>query len=131
MKARSLASIVAVAAGLVAAAPASAAPAPIVAGGSFVRTAPFIDGYIMFWECHAAAPGAVSTTIGSCALKAGVSSYEAGPVTQSGPAATTSGSVVRSAPSFQVCWTASATYGDGSTQNTSGCSSSGAIAGAG
>jgi hypothetical protein len=64
-------------AALVAAAPASAAPAPIVAGGSFARTVPFIDGSIYEFECHAAAPGATSTRITSCVLSDGVENLPA------------------------------------------------------
>jgi hypothetical protein len=124
------AALIALAAGFTAAAPAQAA-APIVAGGSFARTAPFIDGYIVPWECHAVAAGAVSTTISSCVLKAGASSIPAPPVTQTGPVAATNEAVAQTSSSYQVCWTASATYTDGTSQATSGCSSGGPIAGAG
>jgi len=111
----------------VSAAPAAAA-GPIVAGGSFVRTAPFIDGYIYSFECHATAPGAVATTISSCALN----SIGAPPVTMAGPVAATR-EAVSTNPSlvYKVCWTASASYADGTTSSTSGCSPSSSIAGAG
>ena len=106
----------------------AAAAGPIVAGGSFVRTVPFIDGYIYSFECHAAAPGAVSTTISSCALN----SIGAPPVTMAGPFAATR-EAVSTNPSlvYKVCWTASARYADGTTSSASGCSTSSSIAGAG
>lgn len=117
----------------VAAAPASAATAPMAAGGSFARTAPFIDGSIYAYECHAVAPGALSTTISSCTLKASDGgSIPAAPSTSPGPVAATSGAVSSNVSlTYQVCWTASATYADGSSQSTSGCSSSSSIAGTG
>ena len=124
------AALIALVAGLLAAAPSEAA-APIVAGGAFARTAPFIDGYIVPFECHAVAAGAVSTTISSCVLKAGGSSIAAPPVTSTGPFAATNEAVARTASSYQVCWTAGATYTDGTTQSTSGCSLASPIAGAG
>ena|SRR5438309_2229874 len=115
-----------------AAAPADAANPPIVAGGSFARTVPFIDGSIYAFECHAAAAGAVSTTISSCTLNSIDGAVGAPPVTQQGPAAETSGAVSTNVSlTYQVCWTASARYLDGSTQTTTGCSTSSSIAGAG
>ena len=118
----------ALAAAAVAAAPASAATAPMAAGGSFARTAPFIDGSIYAFECHASAPGALSTTISSCALN----SVSAPPSTQPGPVAATSGAVSsNTALTYKVCWTAGATYADGSSQSTSGCSTSSSVAGTG
>lgn len=110
---------------------ASAANAPIVAGGSFARTIPFVDGNIVAFECHAAAAGAVSTTISSCALNSVFGPVGAPPVTQTGPAATTDGAVSIDPANYQVCWTASAVYSDASSQSTSGCSTSGPLIGAG
>jgi hypothetical protein len=127
---RRRAALIALAAGAIAAVPptsAAAATTPIVAGGSFARTVPFIDGYIYVFECHAVAPGALSTTISACY---GPSTAPA--VTSPGPAASTNGAVSANPYStYQVCWTASAQYADGTTRSTSGCSTSSRLAGAG
>lgn len=133
MKARrsATAAIAVLATCAIAAPAASAANAPIVAGGSFARTIPFIDGNIVVFECHAAAAGAVSTTISSCQLNSVYGPVGAAPVTQTGSAAVSDGAVSIDPANFQVCWTASAVYADGSTQSTSGCSTSGQLAGAG
>src|SRR5919201_1337138 len=82
---------------------ADAANAPIVAGASFARTIPFIDGTIYAFECHAAAAGAVSTTIDSCSLN----NYAAPASASSGPFATTNEAVAVPVATYQVCWTAS------------------------
>jgi hypothetical protein len=42
--------------GALAAAAPAAASAAVIAGGSFARTAPFIDGTLYAFECHAAGP---------------------------------------------------------------------------
>jgi hypothetical protein len=118
-------------AALVAAAPASAAPAPIVAGGSFARTVPFIDGSIYEFECHAAAPGATSTRITSCVLSDGVENLPATGLTSQSEAAVATGSYSLDSYQWKLCWTASATYSDGSTQTTSGCSGTSSLASAG
>jgi hypothetical protein len=113
---------------------APAATTPIVGGGSFVRTAPFIDGWIYAFECHAAAAGAVSTSVDSCLLRyAGLTASGAPASTSQGPVASTSGAVsTNPADLYTVCWTVSARYGDGSSQSTSGCSSpASSIGGAG
>ena len=110
---------------------AAAATTPIVGGGSFARTIPFIDGSIVAYECHAAAPGAVSTTVNSCVLNSVFGPDAAPPSTSPGPAAATSGAVSLDPATYQVCWTVSAKYVDGSTQSTSGCSTSGGLVGAG
>ena len=115
----------------VSASPAAAA-GPIVGGGSFARSIPFIDGWIYTWECHAAAPGAASTTISSCTLNSVDGPIGAPSVTSTGPAAATDESVsTNPALTYHVCWTASASYADGTTANTSGCTLSSSIAGAG
>jgi hypothetical protein len=107
---------------------ASAATAPIIGGGSFARTVPFIDGSIYAFECHAAAPGAASTSVNSCLL----GSIAAPPVTSQGPVATTSQAVsTNPAWSYRLCWTVSARYGDGTAQTTSGCTAASSIAGVG
>jgi hypothetical protein len=106
---------------------ASAAAAPIVGGASFAQTAPFIDGTIYAFECHASAPGAVSTSIVSCALN----SYGAPASTSSGPVASTSAAIAVPVTTYRVCWTASARYSDGTSQSTSGCTISSSVAGAG
>jgi hypothetical protein len=116
---------------ILAAAPAQAAPAPIAATGSFVRTAPFIDGSIYEFECDAAAPGATVTRIDSCVLSDGVEHLPAPAVSSTGAAAVTTGSYVLDSYQWQLCWTASATYADGSTQSTSGCTSTSSLAGVG
>jgi hypothetical protein len=126
--------LVALIAGLTTAASATEASAatPIVGGGSFARTIPFIDGSIYAWECHAAAPGAVSTTISSCTLNSVDGADGAPPVTSQGPVAGTDGAVsTNPALTYHVCWTVSASYADGTSQTTSGCTLSSSIAGAG
>jgi hypothetical protein len=129
-RARSTA-LVALTAAVVTAVPtsaASAATAPIVGGGSFARTIPFIDGSIYAFECHAAAPGAASTTVDSCLL----GSIAAPPATSQGPVASTNQAVsTNPAWSYRLCWMVSARYADGSTQTTSGCTAASSIAGAG
>ena len=125
------AGLAACAAGTPVAPSALAANAPSVAGSSFARTIPFIDGNIVVFECHAAAAGAVSTTISSCDLNSVFGPVGAPPVTQTGPAAQTTGAVSIAPATYQVCWVASAVYADGSSQSTSGCSTSGGLAGAG
>lgn len=122
---------VAVPATTAAATTAAAATTPIVGGGSFARTIPFIDGSIVAYECHAAAPGAVSTTVSSCVLNSVFGPVPASPSTSPGPAAATSGAVSLDPATYQVCWTVSAQYIDGSTQSSSGCTTSGPLAGAG
>jgi hypothetical protein len=116
---------------ILAAAPAHASPAPVVATGSFARTAPFIDGSIYEFECDAAAPGATVTRIDSCVLSDGVEHLSAPAVSSTGSAAVTTGSYVLDSYQWQLCWTASATYSDGSTQSTSGCTATSSLAGAG
>ncbi|HEV3228489.1 MAG TPA: hypothetical protein VGY97_03365 [Solirubrobacteraceae bacterium] len=115
------------------AATASAATAPIVGGGSFARTIPFIDGWVYAYECHAFAPGAVSTSVDSCSLMYLYTAGSAPPSTSSGPAVATTGGVsTNPANLYRVCWSVSARYPDASTQSTSGCSSPpSSIAGAG
>jgi hypothetical protein len=125
-------SLCSLAAATVCAAPAGAAPAPMVAGASFARTVPFIDGTIYAFECHAAAPGATSTTISSCALSDGLHTIAAPPTTSAGPAAVTTQAVATTPVSqWKVCWTAGAAYADGTTQSTSGCTTASSLAGAG
>jgi hypothetical protein len=131
-RAAALAALIAAAVAATAAVPAaSAAPAPIVGGGSFARTIPFIDGNIVEFECHAAAPGALSTTVSSCVLNSVFGPVAAPESTSPGPAAATSQGVSLAPANYQVCWTVSAGYSDGSTQASSGCSSSGTLVGAG
>jgi hypothetical protein len=126
------ATLIAAAVAATAAVPAaSAAPAPIVGGGSFARTIPFIDGNIVAFECHAAAPGAVSTTVSSCVLNSAYGPVPAPASTSTGPAAVTSQSVSIAAATYQVCWTVSTRYSDGSSQAGTGCTSSGTLVGAG
>jgi hypothetical protein len=117
----------------VSATPATAATTPIVGGGSFARTIPFIDGWVYAFECHAAAPGAVSTTVSQCNLMSVYPAGTASAVTSQGPVATTDGAVSTSpAAQYRVCWTVSARHSDGSTQSMSGCSfPASSIAGAG
>jgi hypothetical protein len=125
------AALAAIATSIAAAAPAQAAPAPIVASGAFARTVPFIDGSIYEFECDAAAPGAVTTRIDSCTLSDGVENLTAPPVSSQGEAAATTGSYSLDSYQWKLCWTASASYSDGSTQSTSGCTSTSSLAGAG
>lgn len=129
MKTRNVccAALVALSAGAFGAAPASAATGPLVGGGSFARTVPFIDGDLYAFECHAVAPGAVTTSVVSCAL----GSATAPPASAQGPAAFTYGIVSRAPSPTSVCWTVSASYSDGTSQTRSGCSTVSAIAGAG
>jgi hypothetical protein len=112
---------------LFAASPAHAATGALVGGGSFARTIPFIDGDIYTFECHAAAPGAVSTRVDSCTLGA----VAAPPASSAGAAAVTDGAVSQDPRTTQVCWTVSATFADGTSQAKSGCSTSSDLAGAG
>jgi hypothetical protein len=112
--------------------PAVAAPAPLVAGGSFVRTIPFIDGTLYTFECHAVAPGAASTTVSACTMTDGLHTIAAPPATTLGQAAVTTETVATTPLSqWRVCWTASSTYGDGTSQSTSGCTTASSTAGAG
>jgi hypothetical protein len=110
---------------------AAAATTPITGGGSFARTVPFIDGWIYAFECHAVAPGALTTTVDSCSM----SPY--GPITApkataTGPFAITYGSAsTNPAGNYTLCWTVSATYSGGATQSTSGCTAASSIAAAG
>jgi len=129
MKMRNLCSLalVALTVGALGAVPASAATTPLLGGGSFARTIPFIDGYLYVYECHAVAPGAVSTSVDRCAF----GSTGAPAASAQGPVATTNGGVSRASSPSQVCWTVSARYGDGTSQTKSGCSTLSAIAGAG
>jgi hypothetical protein len=111
---------------------ARAAPALMVAGASFARTVPFIDGSIYTFECHAAAAAAQTTTISSCTLTDGFHNAAAPATTSQGQTAFTDSAVSTNPTySWRVCWTASATYADGSTQSTSGCTTTSSIAGAG
>ena len=118
---------------LLAAGAAGAADAPITAGGSFVQTVPFIDGTLYTFECHAAAPEASSTTISSCTMSDGLHNIAAPPSTSVGGQAATTSEAVATTPlsQWKVCWTASATYSDGSGQSTSGCTNASSLAGAG
>jgi hypothetical protein len=127
MKIRALAPLAVAGLALAAAAPAGAAPAPIVGVGAFARTIPFIDGDLYAFSCTATAPGAVSTSVDSCAL----GSVGAPAATQAGPLATTSEGVSQDPRTTSVCWTVSARYSDGSTQTATGCSTSSDLAGAG
>jgi hypothetical protein len=106
---------------------AEAANAPLVGGASFARTIPFIDGTIYAFECHASAPGAVSTSIDSCTM----GQYAAPASTSSGSVATTNEAVSVPVATYNVCWTASARYSDGTSQSTSGCTISSSVGGAG
>jgi hypothetical protein len=123
------AALIALSAGALAvsAAAAQAAPAPIVGGASFAKTIPFIDGTIYAFECHAAAPGAVSTSIDSCSLN----NYGASPSTSSGSFASTSAAISVPVTTYRVCWAVSARYSDGTSQSSSGCTISSSVAGAG
>jgi hypothetical protein len=126
------AALLALAAAAIGAAPASAAPAPLTAGASFARTVPFIDGTVYAFECHAAAPGASTTTVSSCNLTDGLHNNNAPAVTSNGPFATTNQAVATTPLSqWRVCWTASATYSDGTSQSTNGCTTASSVAGAG
>lgn len=122
-----LATAVAAAAALgVVAPPAASAAATdrIVAGGNY--TGVLLNGITVVFECHAAAPGAVSTAINSCSLTTGGS---APAIALPGDAAATAGtSTVPFAP-FQLCWTASATFLDANRKSTSGCTLLPSVAG--
>ena len=114
------------------AAPAIAAPAPIAATGAFVRTAPFIDGTLYEIRCSAVAPGAVTTRIDSCRLTGpGGTGYSAPATSASGSVATTDLLVSIPTYDWQLCWTAGATYVDGTSGSTSGCTAASPYAGAG
>ena len=93
----------------------------------FARTAPFIDGTIYAFECHAAAPRAVSTSVDSCSLN----SYAAPPSTSSGPFASANEAVSVPVATYRVCWSVSPRYSDGTSQSTTGCTTSSSLAGAG
>jgi hypothetical protein len=123
------AALIALSAGALAvsAAAAQAAPAPIVGGASFAKTIPFIDGTIYAFECHAAAPAAVSTSVDSCSLN----NYSAPPSTSSGSVASSSAAISVPVTTYRVCWTVSARYSDGTSQSSSGCTISSSVAGAG
>jgi hypothetical protein len=113
-------------------APAAAAADPITATGQFVRTAPFIDGTLYEIRCSAAAPGAVITRIDSCRLTGpGGTGYSAPATSASGSFATTDEIVSIPTYQWQLCWTASATYSDGTSSSTSGCTATSPYAGAG
>jgi hypothetical protein len=112
---------------------AGAATTPMAGGGSFTRTIPFIDGSIYAFECHAAAPGAVSTSVDRCVLYYAYPAGSAPASTSTGPVASTSGAVsTNPADLYRICWSVSARYSDGSSRSTGGCSApSSSIAGAG
>ena len=116
----------------VAAAPASAAPAPLVVSGQYARTAPFIDGTIYSIECDAVAPGAITTRIDSCKLAdpSGLG-YSAPAVSSQGPTARTNTLVAIPTYQWRLCWSGSATYADGSTQSAGGCTAVSPYTGAG
>jgi hypothetical protein len=124
--------LAALAAVMLAPSSALAADGPLAGGGSFARTAPFVDGWLYAFECHAAAPGAVATTVSSCTLDSIDGAVAAPPATAQGAAAATDGAVSTN-PSlvYDVCWTVGARYGDGTTQTSSGCSAASSLAGAG
>jgi hypothetical protein len=124
--------VLTLAVGALVAAPAGAATAPLTSGASFARTVPFIDGTIYAFECHAAAPDATTTAIGSCVVTDGFHNIAAPPRTSSGSVATTDSAVATTPLSeWKVCWTARADYADGSSQSKSGCTTSSSLAGAG
>lgn len=123
-----LAAATAALAGLTMVGTASAAPlataSRIVAGGNY--TGVIANGLTVTFECHAAAPGAVSTAIDSCYLTTGGA---AAPIALPGDAAATAGvSTVPFAP-FRLCWSASATFVDASRNSTSGCTLLPSVAG--
>jgi hypothetical protein len=88
----------------------------IVASGNY--TGVLLNGITVAFECHAAAPGAVSTEINSCRLTTGPS---AAPIALPGDAAATAGEATVPFAPFQLCWTASATYVNAARKSTSGC----------
>jgi hypothetical protein len=110
---------------------AHAATGALVGGGSFARTIPFIDGDIYAFECHAAAPGALTTRVTSCALTSTFGTVSAPAASSTGPAAATDGAVSWDPSPNHVCWTVSATFADGTTQTKSGCSTTSDTGGAG
>jgi hypothetical protein len=88
----------------------------IVAGGNY--TGVLLNGITVAFECHAAAPGAVSTAIDACYLTTGGS---APALALPGDAvATASTRNVPFAP-FRLCWSASATFLNATRKATSGC----------
>jgi hypothetical protein len=110
----------------------ASAAGPMVGGGSFAQTVPFIDGTLYAFECHVAAPGAVSTTVSSCDLRGPTYSAAGAPATTSnGPVTTTHQAVSTRVQPYHLCWTVSARYSDGTTQTKSGCTNTSSVAGAG
>jgi hypothetical protein len=88
----------------------------IVASGNY--TGVLLNGLTVAFECHAAAPGAVSTEINACYLTSGPS---AGPIALPGDAAATASVGTVPFVAFRLCWTASATYVNAGHKSTSGC----------
>jgi hypothetical protein len=88
----------------------------IVASGNYAGV--LLNGLTVVFECHAAAPGAVSTEINACYLTTGGG---ASPIALPGEAAATAGE--RSVPfaPFKLCWIASATYVNAAHKTTNGC----------
>src|SRR5437764_8578673 len=95
---------------------AHAATGALVGAGSFARTIPFIDGDVYAFECHAVAPGALTTRVTSCALTSSFGTVSAPGASSTGPAAATAGAVSWDPSPNHVCWTVSATFADGTTQ---------------
>ena len=110
---------------------AHAATGALVGGGSFARTAPFIDGVIYLYECHAAAPGALTTRVDSCTISSSRGTSSAPSASSPGPFAATNAGIVWDPSPNQVCWKVSATFADGTTQSKSGCTTTSDVAGAG
>lgn len=94
----------------------AAATDRVVAGGNF--TGVLANGITVVFECHAAAAGAVSTSINRCELTTGDS---ANPIALPGDAAATVGTATVPIAPFRLCWSASATFLDASVRTTSGC----------
>lgn len=111
--------------------PANAA-GTVVGDGAFVQTAPFIDGYLVTFECSVAAPGAQSTSIDSCTLANSQYVAASAPIASSQtPTTVTDETVAVPVTTYQVCWTATAHDADGTSTTTSGCTAPSNLAGAG
>jgi hypothetical protein len=94
----------------------AAATDVITAGGNF--TGVLANGLTVAFECHAVAPGAVSTSITKCALTTG---HSAAPIALPGDAAATASTATVPIAPFRLCWSASATYIDATVRTTSAC----------
>ena len=109
--------VVVAALGLATAAPASAVQPPMEAHGHFKTIKVGGDEFVVY-ACQAVAPGAVSVSL-TCTFHGS----SAGLALPGEASAVYTDIVLMPIGPITVCWSATATYTDASTQNNSGCTS--------